>query len=179
MLNEMDTKLVPYSSSPSKRFQQAIVARSTKPLRPWVRWKDANDIDKHFIQLATRCWSSFASTRPSMKEVGQKLEIFLSYLSGGDRVGELEDVTYGTSPALDKSAEKSPEEPLNFEKALHSKTYISKDDQLQLLELYESTKEREIKKLRKEKDDEIEALRKAKDGEIEKLRAKIARLESK
>merc|ERR1711871_956636 len=75
MLNEMDTKVIPYKHG-RNMFQKRLVIRDKMPLRPWVRWDSANTKDIEYIELATRCWSALPLARPSMEEVLEDLESF-------------------------------------------------------------------------------------------------------
>merc|ERR1711871_1368693 len=94
MLNEMDTKYVPYTSKRNriKGYHVSLIQRVHKPHRTWQRWKEANDIDKNVIQLAVRCWSTLPEKRPSMNGVLLKLKKIKSYLQG-EHFNERESVT--------------------------------------------------------------------------------------
>lgn len=98
LLNEMNTKVMPYTSGKNKvpGFQKRYVVRHENYLRPWIGWDDATCADKKFIKLAVLCWKSDASLRPSMEKTAQMLERLHSCFIGNTFVddGDFEDDGY-------------------------------------------------------------------------------------
>ena len=166
----MNTKFIPYRSDKRKHsgFQKKLVARIEKPLRPWVRWSAASAVDKCFIKLATRCWSSLPEARPDMNEAVEELVKCISYLSNGTKVEDAKNEFYEIEREEDNPRKKSKFKDIvsNLPVAEIKKESVMWSH----LEVVES------------KNKEIEVLREAKEAneaKIEELRLKIAKLSNK
>lgn len=162
MLNEIDSKCTPYASSIEKRFQEPLVCRPKSPLRPSVRWKEANVVEKAFIKLAAQCWSANPRDRPTSTAVVKCIERYLSYFNVEEeaRLSVLQD-------EINVSPENSSKNPKDFNSYVEDLPLLLVD-----AEMLKHLHCKEIEEQTKMKNEHL----KANEIRIQGLVAEIARL---